>query len=252
MKRFSSFPAACWAIATRLLLCSLAIFVCLPAFAQEDVSINRYTLYTGFDYFAGPKLSMVQRGFDTDFGITVKPWLGLGVDFSASGDSIISGGGTINGTSTVYAPILNDTYNNGIPGVLPPHAVPSANGVNVSFKSTTYTVAVGGQFYIRKLRKVTFLVRPGFGAIHAPVDLNVPPTLPPLFELLQLPPVKSQQTDTNWFIGFGGGFDINLTRRVGMRFTADWINTHLFSNILTDRQNYIRFTVGPTWKWGTL
>jgi hypothetical protein len=252
MKRVSSFLAARLAMATRLLICSLAIFVCLPAFAQEDVTINRYTLYTGFDYFAGPGLSLAQRGFDTDFGVTVKPWLGLGVDFSASGNSIISGGGTINGTSTVYEPILNNAYNNGIPGVLPPHVVPPANAVNVSFRSTTYTVAVGGQFYIRKLKKVTFLVRPGLGVIHAPVDLNVPPQLPPLFGLLNLPPVRSSRTDTNYFVGFGGGFDINLSRRVGLRFTVDWINTHLFDDILKDRQNYVRWTVGPTWKFGEL
>lgn len=235
----------------RLVFCSLLLAIGLPAFAQ-DTYINRYTLYTGFDYFSGPGLSMSQRGFDTDFGVTVKPWLGLGVDFSAAGDAIISGGGTINGTSTIYAPTLNGVNQNGIPGVLPPGVVPAANAVNVSFKSTTYTVAVGGQIYIRKFKKVTFLVRPGFGAIHATVDLNVPPTLPPLFEILQLPPPQSHQSDTTWFIGFGGGFDLNLSRRVGLRVTTDWINAHLFSDILTNRQNYIRVTIGPTWKWGHL
>ena len=71
----------------RLLLCGLALFLCLPAFAQEDVSINRYTLYTGFDYMISPARNLTQRGFDTDFGFTAKPWLGLGADFSASGDS---------------------------------------------------------------------------------------------------------------------------------------------------------------------
>src|SRR5215468_4027141 len=74
----------------RLLLCSLALFLCLPAFAQEDVSINRYTLYTGFDYMISPARNLTQRGFDTDFGFTAKPWLGLGADFSASGNSFIS------------------------------------------------------------------------------------------------------------------------------------------------------------------
>jgi len=233
----------------------LLLGIGLPVWSQ-DTYINRYTLYTGFDYFAGPGLSLAQRGFDTDFGVTVKPWLGLGVDFSASGDSIISGGGTINGTSTAFAPILNNAFTNGIPPVppsfpgVPAGVIGPANAVNVSFKSSTYTIAVGGQFYVRKWRKVTFLVRPGFGAIHAPVDLNIPPQLPPLFHILGLPPVRSNRTDTNWFIGFGGGFDINVSRRVGLRFTVDWINTHLFDDILTDRQNYIRFTVGPTWKWG--
>lgn len=228
-----------------LLVCGLAILVCLPAAAQEDVRINRYTVYTGFDYMTAPGLSLAQRGFDTDFGITVKPWLGLGVDFSAAGNGIISGGGTINGTSTTYAPALI-AAGQVFPGV------PAPNQINVSFKSTTYTIAAGPQIYIRKLKKVTFLVRPGLGAIHAGVDLSLDPRLGGLFQGLHLPVPSSHQSDTTYFVGLGGGFDLNLSRRVGLRVTADWINAHLFSDILTNRQNYYRFTIGPTWKWGQL
>lgn len=228
-----------------LLLCGLAIVICMPVAAQQT-DINRYTLYTGFDYMISPARNLTQRGFDTDFGVTVKPWLGLGADFSASGNNIISGGGTINGSETVYAPTLT-AANLQYPTVVPP---PSA--VTVPFKSTTYTIAAGPQFYIRKWSKVTFLARPGLGAIHESADLNFPPELGQLFQFLNIPAPASQQTDTTWFVGLGGGIDLNLSRRVGLRFTADWINTHLFTNLLTDRQNYIRFTVGPTWRWGSL
>lgn len=227
----------------------LLLAIGLPACAQ-DTYINRYTLYTGFDYFSGPGLSMTQRGFDTDFGYTAKPWLGLGVDFSAAGDSIISGGGTINGTSTIYAPTLNNANQNGIPPYVPPGAIPAANAVNVSFRSTTYTIAVGPQIYIRKWRKVTFLVRPGLGAIHASADLNLPAPLGGLFQTLQLTPPQSHQTDTTYFVGVGGGFDINVSRRVAIRVTTDWINAHLFSDVLSNRQNYIRVTIGPAWRFG--
>jgi hypothetical protein len=230
-----------------LLVCSLVIFVCLPTAAQDDIRINRYTVYTGFDYMTAPGLSLTQRGFDTDFGITVKPWLGLGVDFSAAGNDIISGGGTINGTSTTYAPALIAAGQ-----LFPPGTIPPPNAINVSFKSTTYTIAAGPQIYIRKLKKVTFLIRPGLGAIHAGVDLSLDPRLGGLFQGLQLPVPSSHQSDTTYFVGLGGGFDVNVSRRVGLRVTADWINAHLYSNILTDRQNYWRFTIGPTWKWGQL
>jgi hypothetical protein len=235
-----------FAIVRLLLVCSLAIFVCLPAAAQEDVRINRYTVYTGFDYMTAPGLSLTQRGFDTDFGVTVKPWLGLGVDFSAAGNNIISGGGTINGTSTTYAPALiaaRSVYGN---------LIPTPNAINVSFNSTTYTMAVGSQFYIRKMKKVTFLIRPGLGAIHAGVDLSLDPRLGGLFQSLHLPVPASHQSDTTYFVGLGGGFDVNMSRRMGLRVTADWINTHLYSDILTNRQNFWRFTIGPTWKWGQL
>jgi len=245
MTGFPSLTATIVAVTRCLLWFALAAFLCLPTMAQQT-DINRFTIYTGFDYMISPARNLTQRGFDTDFGVTVKPWLGLGADFSASGNAIISGGGTINGTETVYAPKLAAAH------AQYPTLVPPPNLITVPFKSTTYTIAAGPQFYIRKFKMVTFLVRPGLGAIHESADLTFPPGLPPLFEFLQIPPPKSNQTDTTWFIGLGGGLDLNLSRRVGLRFTADWINTHLFSNLLTDRQNYWRFTVGPTWRWGSL
>ena len=229
----------------RLLIFVLAIFVCLPAMAQQT-DINRYTLYTGFDYLISPARNLTQRGFDVDFGVTAKPWLGLGGDFSISGNNIISGAGTINGSETIYAPILAAAAAQN-PLVFPP---PSA--VNVPFKSTTFTFAVGPQFYIRKFRRITFLARPGLGAIHESADLTFPAGLPQLFGALAIVPPSAHQKDLTWFIGLGGGFDVNLSRRIGIRFTADWINTHLFSDLLTDRQNYGRFTVGPTFRFGHL
>lgn len=232
--------------ATRcLLFCLLAVLLCSPALSQQT-DINRYTIYTGFDYMMNPVQNLTQRGFDTDFGVTVKPWMGLGVDFSASGDAIISGGGTINGSHTIYAPTI-DAAHQQFPTIVPP-----ANMITVPFKSTTYTIAAGPQFYIRKWSKVTFLIRPGLGGIHESADLTFPAGLGPLFEFLNLPAPKSHQTDTTWFFGVGGGFDINFSRRIALRFTADWIDTHLFSNLLTDRQNYLRLTVGPTFRWGKL
>lgn len=233
------------AVSRCLLVGSVVVCFCFSAAAQQT-DINRFTLYTGFDYLLSPARNLTQRGFDTDFGVTVKPWLGLGADFSASGNNIISGGGTINGSQTIYAPTVGAAH------ALYPTLVPPPSAITVPFKSTTYTFAVGAQFYIRKFRKVTFLARPGLGAIKESADLTFPTGLGPLFEFLNIVPPNAHQSDTTWFIGLGGGIDLNLSRHVGLRFTADWINTHLFSNLLTDRQNYARFTVGPTWRWGTL
>ncbi|MGB9196193.1 MAG: outer membrane beta-barrel protein [Terriglobales bacterium] len=221
----------------RLLFCLLVIFLCLPLFAQQQTDINRYTLFTGFDYMVSPARDLTERGFEGDFGITVKPWLGLGGDFGALGNGIISGSGAINGSETVFAPILQQY-----------HIDPSQ--VNVPFKSTTYTFAVGPQFYIRKWTKVTFLVRPGFGGIHESADINLSQVGPILQELGIT--VNPHQTDTQWFIGMGGGVDINFSKHVALRYTTDWVNTHLFSNLLVPRQNYWRMAAGPTFRWGHL
>jgi hypothetical protein len=228
-----------------VLFCVLALFICLPAVAQQ-ADVNRYTLYTGFDSMISPARSLTEYGFDVDFGVTVRPWLALGGDFGALGNSIIHGAGTINGSETIYAPVLNAAYAAGTPGV------PPASAVNVPFKSTTYTFAAGPQFYLRKWQKITLFARPGFGGIHESADLTFPPGLPVLLGALQLPVPNAHQTDTTWFIGVGGGCDFNLSRRVGLRVSVDWINTHMFSGLLTNRQNYARFTIGPTFRWGQL
>lgn len=216
-----------------LLFCSLCIFVALPMFAQTE--INRYTLFTGFDYMISPARNLTERGFESDFGVTVKPWLGMGVDVG-----IISGAGTITGTETVYASAVNAL----MPG--------AASQIHVPFNSTTYTFAAGPQIYIRRFEKVTFLIRPGFGGMHERADITFPASLGPIFQGLHLAPPGVHQNDTQLFFGLGGGFDVNVSRAIGVRFAADWVNTHLFSNLLVPRQNYVRFSIGPTFRWGKL
>ena len=180
-----------------------------------------------------PARNLTERGFETDFGVTAKPWLGLGVDFG-----VLTGAGTITGTETVYAPMVKPYVN--------------PNQIHVAFNSTTYTFAVGPQIYIRKWKPVTFLIRPGLGGMHERADIAFPSALAPLFQLLQIAPPNAHQTDTKLFFGMGAGFDLNVSRTVGVRFAADWVNTHLFSNLLVPRQNYVRLSMGPTFRWGQL
>jgi len=220
----------------RFILCTLILLVGLPTMAQQT-DINRYTLFTGFDYMISRARNLTERGVEADFGVTVRPWLGLGGDFGAMGSDVFSGAGTIKGGETIYAPLLTSIN-------VPP------DSIHVPFKSTTYTFAAGPQFYIRKWEKVTFLVRPGLGGIHESANITFPAELGQLFQALHLTPPSAHQTDTEFFFGFGGGFDVNVSRKIGIRFATDWVNTHLFSNLLTPRQNYIRFSVGPTFRWG--
>ncbi len=228
----------------RELLVGFVILFCLPALAQQ-ADINKYTLFTGFDYLISPARNLTERGFESDFGVTIKPWLGLGGDFSAIGDDVISGAGTINGSETVFAPILLS--------VPPAYGGPiNPSSVNVGFRSSTYVFAAGPQFYIRKFNKVTFFARPGFGGIHEKANIAFPTQLATLFGALMVPLPNPHQTDTQWFIGAGGGFDLNLSRPIGWRLAVDYVNTHLFSNLLVPRQNYWRFSTGPTFRWGHL
>lgn len=226
-------------IIRRLLLGSLAILLCLPVIAQQT-DVNRYTLYTGFNYMIGPGRNLTERGVESDFGVNLKPWMSVGGDFSVVGDAVLSGAGTINGSETVFAPLLQ--ANNINPAQ-----------VNVPFRSSTYIFAAGPQFYLRKWKRVTLFARPGFGGIHEVADISLSPQLIfVLQDILKVSVPNSHQTDTQWFIGVGGGVDINVCRRLGLRFATDWVNTHLFSDLLAPRQNYARFSVGPTFRWGHL
>ena len=177
-----------------------------------------------------PARNLTERGFEADFGVTVRPWMSLGVDFG-----ILSGAGTINGTETDYAPALKQFCR--------------PQSIHVAFKSLTYTFAAGPQFYLRKWQKVTFLSAPAleesmngqhlrFRRIGNDLRSAACPYRTPI---KMIPSCSS---------GLGGGFDLNVSRTVGFRFAADWVNTHLFSSLLTQRQNYVRFSVGPTFRWG--
>ncbi len=148
MRSSPSILLASMAVVRCALFCALAICFCFPSLAQ-DTDINRYTLYTGFDYMISPARNLTERGFDLDFGVTVKPWMALGGDVSAIGDSVISGAGTINGSETVYAPAVSAVG-------LPPSAI------HVPFRSTSYTFAVGPQFYWRRWKRNYVSWPPGF------------------------------------------------------------------------------------------
>jgi hypothetical protein len=167
-----------------------------------------------------PARNLTQRGFEGDFGVTVRPWMSLGGDFGFSGEDVLTGAGTINGSETAFSPALKAI------GVDP-------NAIHVAFKSTTYTFA-------------------GLGGIHESANIAFPAQLGMILGALGQPIPNPHQTDTTYFVGLGGGFDLNVSRTVGLRFATDWVNTHLFSSLLTQRQNYIRFSVGPTFRWGQL
>jgi hypothetical protein len=216
----------------RVVLVFLVVGLCLPAFAQQE-HVNKYDVFTGFTYMISPARNLTERGFNPEFGVNIKRWLSLGGDFS-----VLVGAGDVFARHTVFEPLL---------APLPPTLNPA-----VPFDSTTYTFAAGPQFNIRKWNKVTLFVRPGLGGIHERATLN----LAPLAQLAQLgivlPALNPKQNDTKVFFGFGGGFDLNVSRPVAIRVTADWVNTHLFSDLLPQRQNYFRFSIGPAFRWGEL
>jgi hypothetical protein len=214
-----------------LCLCLVLTFgFTLSAAAQQTV--NRFDLFTGYSHLSSPGVSLEQNGFNTSFGVNVTRWLALGADFS-----VFTGDGSINVADTKVA------------GLVAPFLPPGIPSPSIPFSAKTYTFAAGPQINIRHFEKVMFFVRPGLGAIHERATLNVPIALQPLLPLI--PGISTKMTDTVPFYGFGGGADINASKHVGLRFSVDFVHTSLFSSLL-DSRNAVRFSVGPTFKWGEL
>lgn len=215
-----------------VLLLFLAVIACAPVSAQQDY-IPRYDAFTGFSYMVTPDRNLLQRGFNGSFGVNVRRWLALGGDFS-----YLTGSISINPEETSLGPVIGPS--------IPPGVV-----IGVPVNTHTYSFAVGPQLNWRRWDRVTLFVRPGFGGFHESADLDIPPALNQLLAARGLPPLTSPMTNTTYFYGGGVGFDVNATKHVGFRFSADYARTHLFSNLL-GLQNNLRFSIGPTWKWGEM
>ena len=211
--------------------CSLILILatCASSMAQQGY-VNRYDLFTGYSHLSSPSVSLQQNGFNASFGANLLRWLAVGADFT-----IFKGNGSIELAKTRVAPLL----------------APFLGGQNPSipFGATTYTFAAGPQFNLRKFKWVTLFGRPGLGALHESASLQIPAPLAPLAPLV--PGLSPNLTNTVVFYGAGGGFDFNLSRDVAIRFSADFVHTHLFANLLQPR-NAVRISVGPTWRWGEL
>ena len=200
-------------------------------FAQQDY-VSRYDLFAGFSYLSSPKLNLVERGFNTEFGVNATRWLALGVDYSY-----------FTGHSTLFPQDLTTALQLQLATIVPP-GVP----VSVPFDSITYTFTAGPQFNYRGIKWVTLFARPAIGGMHERATLK-PQT--PLTTLLvaQLVP-GGKKSDLEPFFGVGGGFDLNASRRLGIRVAFDYVHVNLFDGFLKDSRNSLRISVGPTLRFG--
>jgi hypothetical protein len=217
MKHLMFFLAACLVSAT--------------AFAQQDY-VPRYIAFGGFSYLNSPKLNLVERGFNAEFGVNLTRWLTVGADYSV-----------FYGHSTIFPQDLTTAIQMQLATVVPP-GVP----VFLPFDSTTYTFAAGPQFDLRKFKRVTLFARPGLGALHETATLK--PTTP-LTTLLvaQLAP-GGKKTDWEPFYGAGGGFEIVPVKHVGVQVSFDWVHVFLFEGFLNSPRNSLRISVGPVFRFG--
>jgi len=215
----------------------------LTAFSQQTY-VNRFDAYAGYGYFSTPSLNLSQNGFNTEFGWNWKTWLALGFDFSVfTGDNVI--------TPRMLTPALQQTLAGEIQFLQSVGQLPPGYQLRMPTSSTTYTYSAGPQINIRHFKPVTFFVRPALGSLHEVASLH-PASNDPFAQqvALTLAGPRLQKTDTVVFYGFGGGMDFNITKHFGVRTAADYVHYNMFTNVLGSSQNSVRFSVGPTFRFG--
>ncbi len=213
---------------------ALLILTALVCFGQQDY-VARYDAYFGYAYLNTSNMNLSQHGVDGEFGVNVRPWLALGGDFS-----------WFEGGSNIVPSMLNSTQLAKLAPILP--LLPPGYVLAVPYDATTSTYTAGTQFNYRHFKALTLFARPDIGAMYQAVTLT--PRDPIQAMIVQGLVGGVNTSDWAGFYGVGGGIDVNLSHNVGFRVMADYVHTGLFSNLLKNGQNTVRFSLSPTIRFG--
>jgi hypothetical protein len=218
----------------RFCIC-LFVLLSVSAFPQQEY-VGRYSAFGGYSFLDSPKLNLFENGFDGTFGVNLKRWVAFGFDFSV-----------FTGSSSLVPADLNAAAQQQLAPIL--LLLPPGTSISVPFDAKTYTYAIGPQINIRKMKKVTFLVRPALGALHEDVTARPNSALTAAIVAGLLGP-SGKTSSTATFYGFGGGFDFFPKKHVGVRVTADFVHFAIFQSFLNGGRNAVRFSIGPTFQFG--
>jgi|SRR5208283_2367775 len=226
---------------TRFLLAATVLLISAPAYAQQDY-VGRFDAYAGYMFLDSPHISLWENGFHTQVGYRATNWLSLGFDYS-----IGTGSTTI--TPNLLTTALQQELGAELGGLMQEGVIPPTYTLAVPINSKTETYSAGPQVSYRHFKAVTLFIRPDLGAMHE--TAKTVPTSDPVAQAIinQLAP-GGVKTDWVAFYGFGGGVDVNITPHFSLRIQADLVHDHLFSDLLKDGRNTVRFAIGPGFQWG--
>lgn len=210
------------------------------AHAQQDY-VGRYDIYSGFATLDAPQLNLITRGYHFQGGWNEKTWLSQGFDYS-----ITSGHNSL--TPDLLPTALQQQLGAQLLQLIQAGVIPPTYQVYVPVDSTTQTFAAGPQFNYRRFQRATFFVRPSFGAIHETATPH-PHDLVTTAIAQELVPA-GKKSDWTGFYGFGGGYDLNLTKHIALRMQTDVVYFHVFNDLLKDGRWDFRWSVGPTFHFG--
>jgi hypothetical protein len=217
-----------------------------PAFAQQPY-VTRFDFYGGYGFLDSPKVNLFENGAAFQFGFRPTTWLSLGFDYTVAA-------GELSIKPAQLLPALQAQLQTGIgggiaAGLLPPPTSYNYGALYVPAHSKTQTFALGPELVYRHFTKVTIFARPVYaGIIH---ETATPQPQDPVVQALVagLIPTPSK-TDSVWFVGFGGGFDVNFSKHFSWRTQGDLVWDHLFPDLLQEGRFTVRFSCGPAFNFG--
>ena len=223
-----------------LLALTLILFAA-PAFGQQDY-VARFDGYGGYAFLNSPNVSLFENGFAAQFGVRPKRWLSLGIDYSRTA-------GDLSITPNLLLDSLQQSLGAQLAQMVAAHMIPANYALVVPSHSVTQTFAAGPQLAYRGMTHATLFWRPVFaGIIHE--NATPAPTDPIATAVVKQLAPDGNKKDNVMFVGFGGGFDILLSKHIGWRVQADLVYDHLFNDMLKDGRFTVRFSAGPCFNFG--
>lgn len=227
----------------RILATVALLLLASTAFAQQTY-VTRYDAFVGYGFLNSPHVSLFENGFAAQIGFRPKTWYSVGFDYTyATGDLKI--------TPDLLPTALQQQLGATLAQLAAIGRLPAGYSLVVPAHSKTHTFAVGPQLAYRHFTHATLFFRPVYaGAIH-----EVATPQPPAGDLIAAGIVQGlapagKKTDTTWFLGFGGGFDILFSNHFAWRVQADLVYDHLFNDLLRDGRFTTRFSTGPAFNFG--
>jgi hypothetical protein len=218
------------------------LLLCLPAVAQKQPYVSQFDAYGGYAFLDSPHIGLFENGFAAQVGFRPRTWYSVGVDYSNTS-------GNANLTPNLLPTALQGELAAILAGLAAQGKLPPGYALVVPVHSRTQTLVFGPQLAFRKWAHATVFVRPLFaGAIFEtalpkpqdPIAAGIAAVLAP----------GGKKTDTTWFLGFGGGFDILFSKHWAWRTQTDVVWDHLFNDLLRDGRWTVRFSVGPAYNFG--
>ena len=221
-----------------------AVVLLASPLCGQQTYVTRYDAYVGYAFLDSPSVGLFENGVATQVGFRPRTWFSVGFDYSITS-------GDLNLTPDLLPTSLQQQLAAQLAKLAAAGLVPPGYSLVVPTHSRTQTFAVGPQLAYRRFTHLTLFGRPIFaGAIYERATPHPRPGDAIAAGIIQQLVPSGVKTDTTWFLGFGGGFDVLLSRHFAIRTQADLVHDHLFNDLLRNGRWTVRFSIGPAFNFG--